>query len=283
MKRVCSYLLVAFVSACAASDHPTIEAALGAPRALADLEAVIDVPGPVVVETVVSAAWEVQLAGMLNLAKAKLEDRSEPIELYVHLIKHPTEGTVWIDTGVERDARHIPHWLRPLVKGDKLVVKKAAADIEKPKAVFLTHTHLDHVMGLPDLDPTTPIYAGAGDLRLKSFQNMLMRSLYSDFLRGYGPVRELAPAPARDLYGDGTFWALAVPGHTPGSLAYVVRTPSGPVLFTGDASHTRYGWDRDIEPGTFSHDLEQSVRSLATLRGLASRHPAMKVFVGHQP
>jgi len=77
-------------------------------------------------------------------------------------------------------------------------------------------------------------------------------------------------------------WAIWVPGHTPGSTAYLVRTARGPVLLTGDASHTRWGWENDVEPGTYSYDREQAAVSFQKLRAFAAAHPNIEVRVGHQ-
>ena len=85
-----------------------------------------------------------------------------------------------------------------------------------------------------------------------------------------------------DVFGDGSLWAIWVPGHTPGSTAYLVRTANGPVLLTGDASHTRWGWENDVEPGTYSNDPEQSAASFRKLRAFAVAHPNLEVRVGHQ-
>ena len=85
-----------------------------------------------------------------------------------------------------------------------------------------------------------------------------------------------------DLFGDGTVFAIASPGHTPGSTAYVVRTPRGPVLVVGDACHTRWGWDNHVEPGTFSSDRPRSHDSLEALHALVARHPGIDVRLGHQ-
>ena len=112
-----------------------------------------------------------------------------------------------------------------------------------------------------------------------------------DALHGKRALRELAftaDADGRftgllDLFGDGSVWAIHTPGHTPGNLAYVVRTPRGAVLLTGDNSHTRWGWDHDVEPGTFSGEAAQGTASFAKLRAFASAHPSMEVRVGHQP
>ena len=52
---------------------------------------------------------------------------------------------------------------------------------------------------------------------------------------------------------------------------------------TGDACHTRWGWENGVEPGRFSSDRPRSARSLAALRTLARDHPRLEVRVGHQP
>jgi glyoxylase-like metal-dependent hydrolase (beta-lactamase superfamily II) len=77
-------------------------------------------------------------------------------------------------------------------------------------------------------------------------------------------------------------WALWVPGHTPGSTAYLVRTTKGPVLLVGDASHTRWGWEHDVEPGTFTADGPKSVESFKKLKAFAVAHPNVEVRFGHQ-
>lgn len=154
----------------------------------------------------------------------------------------------------------------------------------------MTHLHLDHVLGLPDLPKATPVYSGPGDAAERGAQNALMQWLFNDLLSGFGPVRELSFAAdpdqrfagILDLFEDGSVWAIASPGHTQGSTSYLVRTPTGPVLLTGDACHTRYGWAHDIEPGTFSSDQPESNKSLAALRSLAARHPTIDVRLGHQ-
>jgi N-acyl homoserine lactone hydrolase len=52
---------------------------------------------------------------------------------------------------------------------------------------------------------------------------------------------------------------------------------------TGDTSHTRWGWDNGVEPGTFLADRQRSRDSLRALKTLSQRHPNMTVKLGHQP
>jgi glyoxylase-like metal-dependent hydrolase (beta-lactamase superfamily II) len=84
------------------------------------------------------------------------------------------------------------------------------------------------------------------------------------------------------VFGDGSFWAISVPGHTKGSNAYVARTASGPILFTGDTSHTVWGWENEVEPGSFTGDHAKNLENLLRLKKLAAEHPAMEVRLGHQ-
>src|SRR5262249_14992648 len=99
--------LAGVTGACAASTHATRGAQLGVPVSGAAMEALIDIPGPVEVETVVGADWAVTRAGLINLddpqAKAAgLTDGDEPIQIFAHVLRHPTRGTFLVDTGVTR-------------------------------------------------------------------------------------------------------------------------------------------------------------------------------------
>lgn len=70
------------------------------------MEAVIDQPGPIEVKTV-GADWEANLSGLLNIkdpkaVQAGLKQRKEPIQIYTHVVRHPTRGFFLVDTGVSR-------------------------------------------------------------------------------------------------------------------------------------------------------------------------------------
>jgi N-acyl homoserine lactone hydrolase len=54
------------------------------------------------------------------------------------------------------------------------------------------------------------------------------------------------------------------------------------VLFTGDASHTRWWWDHGVPPGWFTSDEGAGTASLDALRALVAAHPAIRVEVGHE-
>jgi len=288
------------------TTHPAAPATLGVARSADEMEASLATPGPVVVETVVGADWKVPRSGLINLdhpeaRAAGLTDGEEPIQIYVHVLRHPTRGTFLVDSGVERALRDDPD--DAAVRGvvarfmgtDAMQIGNDTASVvarEKDgiAGVLLTHLHLDHITGMPDVPRGTAIYTGPGEAGARNLQNMFAQGNADRALAGHAPLGELAftadPtgrfAGVLDLFGDGSVWAIWVPGHTPGSVAYLVRTPEGPVLLTGDTCHTAWGWQHGVEPGSFTADHEQNARSLAALRELAARHPSIDVRPGHQ-
>lgn len=288
------------------TTHATRAASLGMTRSSSQLEALVDAPGPILVETIAGADWKIDRSGLINLehptAKAAgLVDGLESIQIYVHVLRHPTKGTFFVDSGVERALRDAPD--RAAMRGmaakamnvDAMRVRRdtatvVAAEGGRIAGVLLTHLHLDHLLGLPDVPKGTPIYLGPGESSARNALNAFVQPVVDRALEGHDALRELAFQSDRDgrfdgvldLFGDGSLFAIWVPGHTVGSVAYLARTPSGPVLFTGDACHTAWGWAHDVEPGTFSEDRPRSATSLKRLRDLAARHPSMSVRLGHQ-
>ncbi len=299
-------LSVLLTSACALTSHPIRQGTLGVPRSSAELLAVIDQPGPVTVETVNSCYLEVDRSGLINLnspaaREAHLVDGPEPIQIYFHVLRHPTRGTFLVDTGVERALRDDPDHaairgvVASFMKREKMKFNAPlgdwlAAHPEKVSGIFFTHLHLDHVSGRQDAPAAPPRYAGPGEASERSVINLLLAPNIDRTLAGREPLQEWSYAAdpsgrfrgVMDVFGDGSVWALSVPGHTRGSTAYLVRTPQGPVLLTGDASHTRWGWEHGVEPGSFSFDAAESAVSLAQLRALVAEHPSIDVRLGHQ-
>jgi N-acyl homoserine lactone hydrolase len=96
----------ALAQGCVVSGHPAAEARWGSPARSSELEATLEQPGPIEVESIASATWHVPLEGMLNLdhpiAKAAgLQSSEQPVVIYFHALRHPTRGLYIVDTGVE--------------------------------------------------------------------------------------------------------------------------------------------------------------------------------------
>jgi glyoxylase-like metal-dependent hydrolase (beta-lactamase superfamily II) len=243
---------------------------------------------------------------LLNLSspaakEAGLKDRDEPIQVYAHLLKHPQRGNFLVDTGVSKKLVDDPgkeglNWLvQKVMHTEKLQLKKSIAEIlqgmdGKLSGVFLTHMHIDHISGMPDIPNDVPLYIGAGESTATSFKNMFVRGATNQLLQDKQPLQEwhFQPDPQNkfegiiDVFEDGSVFAISVPGHTPGSTAFLIRTTHGPVLLTGDTSHTRWGWEHTVEPGDFTEDNERNLKSLKSLKELVVRHPQIEVRLGHQ-
>ena len=119
---------------------------------------------------------------------------------------------------------------------------------------------------------------------------MFTRGASDQLLQGKQPLQEwhFRPDPQNnfegiiDVFEDGSVFAISVPGHTSGSVAFLVRTTHGPVLLTGDTCITRWGWEHTVEPGDFTADNERNLKNLKRLEEFVARHPLIEVRVGHQ-
>lgn len=301
---ICALVLV--LQGCSLSSHTLGKPALGKPSSSAEIERLIDQPGPIQLETIDSADWTVALTGLLNLdspeaIQAGLKDREEPIQVYAHLLKHPQRGNYIVDTGVSQKLLNDPsregvNWLvQKVMHHERLHIRKSTGEIlqgldGKLSGVFFTHLHVDHISGMPDIANDVPLYIGAMESTEASFKNMFVRGLTDQLLKGKQPLQEwhFQPDPQGkfegiiDVFEDGSVFVISVPGHTPGSVAFLIRTTKGPVLLTGDACITRWGWEHTVEPGDFTADHERNLKSLRSMKNLVAQHPQIEVRLGHQ-
>ncbi|MFZ6744825.1 MBL fold metallo-hydrolase [Undibacterium sp. JH2W] len=301
-----SLFLSLLLCACAQTSHPEMPAQMGRPTSSIAMEALIDAPGPIQLETINSAEWKVPLAGLVNLKSpaaiaAKLEDRDEAIQVYVHVIKHPQFGNFLVDTGVSAQLLKNPDevglsWMvRKFMHLEKMQLKTNTAEVvqglhSKLSGVFFTHLHLDHVSGMPDIPADVPLYIGQDEASHKDAINLFVHGSTNALLKGKHSLQvwSFADDPQNqfegifDIFSDGSVFAISVPGHTAGSVAYLIRTTSGPVLLTGDTCHTRWGWENTVEPGDFTRDNKHNLENLKKLKQLVARHPLIQVRFGHQ-
>ena len=299
-------IAVLTLQGCSITSHPASKATLGKTSSSAEMERLLDQPGPVQLETINSADWLVPLAGMLNLKRpaaiqAGLKDRDEPIHIFAHVLRHPQYGIFLVDTGMSQQLLDEPeknglNWfLRKVMSISSIQIKNSTAKIlekehTKLSGVFFTHLHTDHISGMPDIANDTPLYVGKDESTQKAFLNIFTYGATNKILEGKQSLQEwnFISIPLDsfdgvvDIFGDGSAFAVSVPGHTQGSTAYLLRTPKGPVLLTGDTSHTRWGWDNGVEPGDYTRDNDKNLQSLLALKALVTRHPTIEVRLGHQ-
>lgn len=155
-----------------------------------------------------------------------------------------------------------------------LIVHKLAAEGVQAVGIWLTHAHIDHVLGVPRLKANTraPVYVHPADRVL--YEHVREQAL------AFGMRAEALPEPDRALaHGDVLtvggleFRVRHAPGHSPGSVVFegqgVVFT--GDVLFQGSIGRT------DLPGG----DQETLIRSIE--RELLTLPDSTIVYSGHGP
>lgn len=298
MRMMMIAVMIFLLAACSASSVDTVPSNLGRAATMQELSQSMQRPGPIRFKKIAVANWQVPLSGLLNLEHQKaqqagLEDKAESIQIYLYILQHPEFGTYLVDSGVSENFE------LPVNEDVSFLVRKAmniaALDVLKTTSsvlesfseingVFLTHLHLDHVMGMQDVDGDVPVYTGPGEAASELVMHAATRGSIDRMLQNVDQLAEwrFGEEGVIDVFGDGSLWAIHVPGHTPGSTAFLARTPTGAELMVGDATHTRWGWDNQVEPGSYSKDQPLSAKSLNKLAVMVERHPTINVHPGHQ-
>ena len=176
-----------------------------------------------------------------------------PIAIGSYLIALENGGYALVDVGMDSEARAILS-----------VLRRRGAEAREVQFVFVTHAHGDHMGGIPSF-PNAEVYALEADADV-------VRRKYSRAVRG------LADGDVITAVGT-TVEVFALPGHTPGSAAYLVYG----VLFLGDSAAAAY--DGSVQANwLFSEDSESNEDSLAALaRRLKDRATEVQqIAFGHQ-
>jgi hydroxyacylglutathione hydrolase len=158
---------------------------------------------------------------------------------------------------------------------DAALIARALTDLHmQPAAIWLTHAHIDHVLGVPELKRLTaaPVYLHPAD-----------RALYDRVAEqavAFGMRATPLPPPDRDFahgdavrVGDLTFAVRHTPGHSPGSVSLV----GSDVVFVGDVLFQGSIGRSDL-PGGDTETLLQSIH-----RELLCLPDATIVYSGHGP
>lgn len=291
-------LSLVMLAGCASSlsRHPTTPAQLGAPVSAEQMLAALARPGAASVEIVVAADWRfAESFAPAGASPPAWRTGELEAQVFTYLVRHPTHGLILVDAGLPADAtRHLGFILKRAFKIEETFVMRTstaqALRGQTPNAVFITHLHWDHVPGVRDLPRETPLYVGPQDGAQRNVLIGFIAPVTRRALQNRPPLnawRFASPVDDTlailDIFGDGAMFALHVPGHTPGSTAYIINAADGVHLVTGDAIHSSAGWQGEIlEPMSFEEDMPQARQSFERLQVLAARIPNLIVHPGHQ-
>lgn len=180
-----------------------------------------------------------------------------PLETNCHLYYKGTDALIIDPSG------HMVEILTE-IKNRKLTIQ----------GILLTHMHFDHVYGCAELESfvKTPVMAGQGDIEISDI-------LISSAARyGLPKVDEFHPVPLEEgihKFGSIEVDVHAVPGHSPGSLAYYIKEEN--IVFTGDVLFYRSVGRSDLPKGDFE-TLAKSIREK-----LYTLPENTVVYCGHGP
>jgi glyoxylase-like metal-dependent hydrolase (beta-lactamase superfamily II) len=241
------------------------------------------------------------------------------------LLLHPALGPLLFDTGYSEQVlaamRRWPGLLYGLVTPVRLQSGHTAAAqlaalgtaADEVRTIIVSHLHADHVGALRDfpaarfvLDPGAypPLRPLEG---LRAVRRAFLPELLPDDFEARCDPLTFAPAPiglepfaeAADVFGDGSVYALRVPGHAPGMTALVVRTATGAdlagdgqglALLASDAAWSTHalragpgGLGAEVHPlaRVAFWDAAQERQSRAQLHVWLTRHPLARVIVSH--
>ena len=242
----------------------------------------------------------VPLAGLVNLSRpaaAGWKNRDEPIQIYAHLLKHPRYGYFLIDSGVSERFLREPgkvgvSWLmRQAMPIHTMQLRKSTAqilqDIDGKLAGCFSPICISIISPACRILPTTCRCTSAGARRASRSGSICFVQASTDHLLAAAQAAAARMAvPARSaaaLRRRGGYFRrrqrICHQRARPHRRQHCLPDPQhpGPVLLTGDASHTRWGWEHGVEPGDFTRNNELNLQSLLQMKALVERHPQIEV------
>ena len=140
-----------------------------------------------------------------------------------------------------------------------------------PEAILLTHGHYDHFLAVPDLQeewPKLPVYCHPLDCP-KETEEYDMGMVFPT-VTSFKNRKPLSEGQTLHLAGFDIF-VMHTPGHTPGSVTFIVEDAmfTGDFLFYGSIGRTDFKGGSMVEMG-------KSLKRIASIEG------DYKVFPGHE-
>lgn len=190
------------------------------------------------------------------------------------------QGLVFVDSGLDANATKVME-----------ITREYDLDIRRLQTILLTHVHADHSLGAAKLRAVTgaKIFAGRADcqqLRSGGPREAFLSTFEMPHIVAHKTTIdvELAGDEVFD-FGDARIRVIATPGHTPGSVCYLLEKGQKQILFTGDVIQSANP-DAADALGTYSAYLPPRYRGnardfLATLRKLRALPSPDVVLTGH--
>ena len=146
-----------------------------------------------------------------------------PIQVNCYLLWDEAKEAILIDCGCLFAQEKMQ--LKQFIEDSGLVIKH----------YLNTHLHFDHIFGNPFIESTFGVKAKANDADWKWAENISERvaRFGLNYTEKISHPEQVLHHGDRIKFGNQTVEVIAVPGHSPGSLAYHI--PEEKILFSGDA------------------------------------------------
>ena len=160
-------------------------------------------------------------------------------------------------------------------------LKQIGVAPEKINFVGISHFHGDHT-GQAKHFPNATLVIGQGDWDALKGNDERLKDTRADLAHWLGGAGKAVPVSGDvDVFRDGSVTMLALPGHTPGHSALLVRLASGPVLLSGDQYHfTEAVKNRGVP--AFNTNRADTLASHDRFDRIAANTKA-KVIIQHEP
>jgi N-acyl homoserine lactone hydrolase len=252
-------------------------------------------PCPVTIETIVTGTVKINRRGTINIEHpdagyVKDEILNVPIKNYI--VHHKVLGDFLLDAGLDKSYADDP---KGDIKGDPVDEFyqnqnqniKFQLDLRKikPKAVYISHLHPDHIAGIRELPKDIPYFIGKGEL--EQYQQEEYRYFLNDVETVYeidfSKFNKIPPLDhCADLLGDGSLWAVSTPGHSTGHCSYLINGFDGPIFLTMDACFIMDNLKFKIAPSDYTWDIKMAQSSLDMILKFLVDYPEVKVICGHE-
>lgn len=139
--------------------------------------------------------------------------------------------------------------------------------------ILLTHTHFDHILGLTKVYEKMRAQVVVSELEQNVIEQGKMEPpAFTKFSKPFPKIYDVLKARGGETYSvDGlTIQVMATPGHTSGSLSFLIND----ALFSGDTLFAQSIGRTDLPTGNFD-EIIKSIKRLFELSG------DTKVYPGH--
>jgi hydroxyacylglutathione hydrolase len=145
-------------------------------------------------------------------------------------------------------------------------LEKLSVDPNAVAALFLTHSDVDHARGV-GLFRNARIYLSEDEKQMIDGTTPRFFSIYYNYNRNIHDPVFLRDGNTVDI-GDTQVKAIETPGHTPGSMSYLI---DGSILITGDTLFLRRGRACEfLRSYTMDTEMDRrSIRKLSQLEGIS--------------